>query len=78
MVAIPLKHEIPGQNKVIPGQALKIGQIPGLSRASLDGWQLCKFNSYSRTNLANLLNGVTVRISVFRCLAFHPKNFFSF
>ena len=40
----PTEHEIPGQSKVIrpwiPGHTLKIGQIPELSRASLDGWQL--------------------------------------
>ena len=27
-------------NPWIPGHTLKISQIPGLSRASLDGWQL--------------------------------------
>ena len=30
-IAIPLKHKIHGQNKIIPGHNLKIGQIPGLS-----------------------------------------------
>ena len=36
----PTEDEIHGKNEVIPGsldmQALKIGQIPGLSKASLD------------------------------------------
>ena len=45
---ITVKHEIPAWtergNPWIPGQTLKIGQIPGLSRAALDSWQLCLLN----------------------------------
>ena len=58
MVAIPLKHEIPGQNKVIPG-SLDTPSKSVKSRASLDGWQLCvsAVNLYINKALARQFGG---------------------